>query len=143
MDESGLGVLTMSVILLERNNESLILFKVENFILDVMNYGLKQNMKLQLIELMTQFDLIYNIDYQYSDYILSFVHLKSTIDFERYSLYPPLCDSYNFIDHICTDELNAYAEEIKKFKLKIENSLNQFYRQEEENKKGLINPNRG
>lgn len=138
MDEIGLGVLIMTVKLTQRKDESFVLFKVEHFVLDVMSMGLYPSMKQQLIELMMQFDQVYNIDYQYSDYILSFVHLKSIVDFKRYSLHPPQCDTYAFIDHICADELNAYAQEIKKFKLKIENTLYQFYRQEEENKKRLI-----
>lgn len=138
LDEIRLGVLIMTVIPLEKKDESFVLFKIESFVLDVMNIGLCQSMKLQLIELMTQFDQVYNIDHQYSDYILSFVHLKSVIDLKRYSLNHPLCDSYAFVDDVCMDELNSYEQEIKKFKLKIENSLYQFYRQEEENKKGLV-----
>ncbi|ENW93041.1 YagK/YfjJ domain-containing protein [Acinetobacter dispersus] len=128
----------MTVTLTQRKDESVVLFKVESFVLDVMSVGLSPDMKKQLIELMTQFDLVYNIDYQYSDYILSFVHLKSIIDLKRYSLDPPLCDSYTFVDYVSMDELNAYAQEIKMFKFKIENALYQFYRQEEENKKRLI-----
>ncbi|MCH7294424.1 YagK/YfjJ domain-containing protein [Acinetobacter higginsii] len=128
----------MTVILKQRKDESFILFKVESFVLDVMSVGLYPSMKQQLIELITQFDLIYNIDYQYSDYILSFVHLKSIIDLKRYSLHSPLCDSYTFIDYICVDEFNVYAQEIKTFKLKIENALYQFYRQEKENEKRLV-----
>lgn len=121
-----------------RLSEPTILIVVESFISDVMENGFEESFKLPFRELLKQFDQVYDIDFEYSDYNAVFVGLKSEIDLMRYN---PSCnpnaDNYDFVLKFNSEQLKDFEQQIRNRKRRINDELHQFYLQELENKKRL------
>lgn len=121
-----------------RLSEPAILIAVERFISEIMMNGFEESFKPTFKELLEQFDQVYDIDFEYSDYNAVFVGLKSEIDLMRYN---PSCnpnaDNYDFVLKFDSEQLKDFEQQIRNYKRRINDELRQFYLQELENKKSL------
>lgn len=119
-------------------SESRILFAIESFIIEIYQFGFREEFKSAFKELLEHFDKIYNIDYHYCDYCAVFVELKSLVDQIRYDLY---CNhdwhNYNFVLDLNTEQLKEFEQLIKKRKGDVQKELVQFYAQEKYNTTSL------
>lgn len=119
-------------------SEPTILIVVERFISDIMENGFEESFKPTFKELLEQFDQVYDIDFEYSDYNAVFVGVKSEIDLMRYN---PSCnpnaDNYDFVLKFNSEQLKDFEQQIRNRKRRINDELHQFYLQELENKKSL------
>lgn len=130
----------MSIITLNTNSysETEILFAVESFVINIHLVGFNHSQKQEFKELLELFDVIYDIDYCYSDYISAFVMLKLDIDQIRFDPVVMQLDSYDFVLEFNNEQLAFYEKMLKMLKGGIERDLHQFRLQEQNNTDSLL-----
>jgi len=119
-------------------SETQILFAIERFVIDVFTTGFKQPQLPVFKELLDLFDPIYNIDYSYSDYLSVFIGLKLIIDQMRYDPNNEHPDNYEFVLDLDDEYLKFLEIAANSMRAKVQQDLNQFVLQEENNTKSLV-----
>ena len=124
-------------------SESQILLQAEKFIQEIIDCGLYPEQLTYFKFLLEQFELIYDIDLFYSDYLQAFIKLKLILDGMRYSPFQPIGsdqptpDNYDFVLSLTPEQLQELLKQAQLCKNSIYTDIQQFQLQEVSNAKSL------
>lgn len=124
-------------------SESQILLQAEKFIQEIIDCGLYSEQLTYFKYLLEQFELIYDIDLFYSDYLQAFIKLKLILDGMRYSPFQsigsdqPTSDNYDFVLSLTPEQLQELLQQAQLCKNSIYTDIQQFQLQEVSNAKSL------
>lgn len=124
-------------------SESQILLDIEKFTQEIISCGLYSEQLTYFKYLLEQFDLIYDIDLFYCDYLQAFIKLKLILDGIRYSPFQPIgsddqtADNYDFVLSLTPEQLQELLQQAQLCKSSIYTNIQQFHLQEVDNAKSL------
>ena len=124
-------------------SESQILLQAEKFVQEIIDCGLYPEQLTYFKYLLEQFELIYDIDLFYSDYLQAFIKLKLILDGMRYSPFQPIGsdqptpDNYDFVLSLTPEQLQELLKQAQLCKNSIYTDIQQFQLQEVSNAKSL------
>ena len=124
-------------------SESQILLQAEKFVQEIISCEFYSEQLTYFKYLLEQFELIYDIDLFYSDYLQAFIKLKLILDGIRYSPFQsigsdqPTPDNYDFVLSLTPEQLQELLKQAQLCKNSIYTGIEQFQLQEVNNAKSL------